>query len=526
MSQKIKAILAIIICMVLVGSAILVWAYQTGRVTIFGSEQISNVTYEAKGAELSKGTADNNISLANGKLELKAGGIQESTAWLHIRKTWCDANSAIQKPMIGFYPFGGSIELAHGNIFSNVAYNQTNYFASTAAGTIFSALAGDAPETFNVLKGTATCAHTTTNADQDVKFLTRNGQEIGKLFWEIDGKLEKYWGIGAILIIKIGTTSGNTQELYIVPIGSTNSSEVLVSHPFLVKSSTISNVFNESTYIDYQTEINNWIQSSSRTFRAVVANDENSPILGVPRMNLNGQDAGEYLGYIGIAAPYANGTNGWFSSTPDMGVGIRSSALLTSSGIQDYKHSTDADHPFAGEHTADELAALNPKVFSQVSDYPAQGIYTFSTGGSSVIKYNTFEPINPVTPDTSKISYRFAGSTDNTTWSGWSTATELSASTALDSYIPTDSKYFKVEITLTKGSTPSLEGFKINYDANGSVADNTVPGSTGSSTSSDTSTTAKLVSTGASLWFNVLVALIAGGLISWLLIRKPKNPSK
>jgi hypothetical protein len=115
--------------------------------------------------------------------------------------------------------------------------------------------------------------------------------------------------------------------------------------------------------------------------------------------------------------------------------------------------------------------------------------------------------INDLT--TKFIVYQFSGSSDGAIWSSWQSLPTLSPSYDL-SKLPSDSKYLKVRIYLAainSSSAPSLGGFAVSYEVPGVVV-------------TEGPSTTKLVSTGTVLWFNLLLALILSGGISYLLLRK------
>lgn len=151
-------------------------------------------------------------------------------------------------------------------------------------------------------------------------------------------------------------------------------------------------------------------------------------------------------------------------------------------------------------------------------------------GEENAVGFKTFEVVEPNIPSGAGISYSFAGSQDN--FSAWSNPVAISANYDLSNVEKIkNSKFIKVKITLDDGgnvnNSPSINGFKVTYEKEGSgsttVTTNT-SGKTGS-TASNKSAVSKLVSTGASLWFNILIALIAAGIIAYFLLRPNKKSS-
>jgi len=91
----------------------------------------------------------------------------------------------------------------------------------------------------------------------------------------------------------------------------------------------------------------------------------------------------------------------------------------------------------------------------------------------------------------------------------------------LSSYIPAESKYLKVKISLASldsSSTPSLNGFSISYNLIGSaLTEANIPQAY---QEEGLAGVTKLVSTGTVLWFNLLITLIISGSITYLLLRR------
>lgn len=114
------------------------------------------------------------------------------------------------------------------------------------------------------------------------------------------------------------------------------------------------------------------------------------------------------------------------------------------------------------------------------------------------------------------IVYQFSSSADGVIWSDYKQLPTLSPAYDL-SKLPAGSKYLKVRIFLAainSSSAPSLGGIAVSYEVPGVVVDGDGDGDgTGI-------TITKLVSTGTVLWFNLLLALIVSGVISFLLLRK------
>jgi len=512
MSLKVKAITAIGISIILVGLGILIWAYQTGKVTIFGSEQTSNVNYEVKGAELSKGTADANINLSDNKIELKKSGVSETgRARLDINKiTYGESGQLASVPVsenfIGLYMVR---ELIAGNLFNSIQ----NYESYLNSGGYQMKWITDKEA---VIQTSVVGVQVTIDkVNPEIKFYTANtGQFVGEMFLEINGHKEKYLGVTLVRSHTASPLDG-PEELYVVASSYVPSNPSKIN-TYSYKLGEVDSNGTQNWANWYNEKIAAWLPN--KAFKVVVAKSIDGENIGTPHLLWQGKDSGEYLGYTRVERPIVK--TQWDNTT------VLEEGILTGTGLIKTGNTCGFNYAQNTEDTynCQNLSVLltnSPEVFVQ-TNAANQGIYTYSTGSQNVIKYNTFEPINPVTPDTSKITYRFAGSTDNQNWSNLSEAIEAISTVDLSKYIPSDSKFFKTEITLTRGTTsPTLDGFKLNYDANGIVPDNTNPADSGN-TADSTSTTASLVSTGASLWFNILIALIIGGLITWLMLRKSK----
>lgn len=492
MSLKVKTIIAICVSIVLVGLAILVWAYQTGKVTIFGSEQTSNVTYEVKGADLNKGTADQNITLAANNIKLKQNASnEEGSAYLNIilinntppgSVAPYPYYGRIQEPMIGI----GSYSLRWGDNPAGepqMAPTALRFITTSHSQSQTLDIAGNNPQ---------------------MKFLTQNGQELGNLYFEFSGVKEKYLGVSIYDLLR-PLSSPNTQIMLVLTTVNTSAPSGVSVRQYNIGEKT-PGTFNTAWYLE---KFQNW-QTQHPEIKVVVAQNENSENLGSPTLLWDGENKGKYWGLLRIIQ--------------EVDARYEASGLLTDRELVATKLASPPGN--TEELLVSDLQNHNPKIILNPETYPNQGIYTYSTGSENVIKYNTFEPINPQTPGVSKITYRFSGSADNKTWSEPkpTQGLELAGLTSLTDYIPSDSKYFKVEITLSKGTdSPTLEGFGINYDINGTVPDNTNPSDAGKvivSQTNGTSNIGKLVSTGSILWINILIALIIGAIITWLLVRK------
>lgn len=154
----------------------------------------------------------------------------------------------------------------------------------------------------------------------------------------------------------------------------------------------------------------------------------------------------------------------------------------------------------------------------------ATGTYiSESIGEESNVGFKTFEVVEPNIPSGAGISYSFAGSKDN--YSSWSTAVNISQNYDLSSTSQLQgSKFMKVKINLDDGgnsaNSPTLKGFKITYEKEGGSNVTTTTNISGTNSANGNSSISGLVSTGATLWFNILVALVIAGIIAYFILRR------
>lgn len=170
--------------------------------------------------------------------------------------------------------------------------------------------------------------------------------------------------------------------------------------------------------------------------------------------------------------------------------------------------------------------------------YAAQSGYYIShaLGSNEVLSFTYFRPEGVKEPAKTSITYSFAGSKDDyKTWTKPETTgdkIDLAKFTEL-----TDSKFIKVKIEFFSdepAAIPSLEGYSIlaKIPTGDFQVIGTIPAPIGQSTPQPVAkgadkvindikkpSLASLVSTGSALWFNILLAIIIGGLIAYFIIR-------
>lgn len=153
--------------------------------------------------------------------------------------------------------------------------------------------------------------------------------------------------------------------------------------------------------------------------------------------------------------------------------------------------------------------------------YYSSGSYEINIGSDNTISWDKFV-CGPMTiPAGTQTNFQFAGSTDNVNYSQLSDNKQCANNEiGLSGLIPQGSKFIKVHINLSTSDTaqtPLIDSFKVNYTANGNTPPGPVPPNTPTGGGEPGGT---LVSTGAVLWFNILVALVIAGIVTYFLVRR------
>lgn len=186
-------------------------------------------------------------------------------------------------------------------------------------------------------------------------------------------------------------------------------------------------------------------------------------------------------------------------------------------------------------------------IFAGKSNAASSGYYiSHALGSNEVLGFTYFRPEGVKEPAKTSITYSFAGSKDDyKTWTKPETTgdkIDLAKFTEL-----TDSKFIKVKIEFFSDeptAIPSLEGYSIlakiptgNFQVIGAIPvpsgqptpEPVVKGADKVINDIKKPSLASLVSTGSTLWFNILVAIIIGGLIAYFIIRagrKKETPNE
>lgn len=160
--------------------------------------------------------------------------------------------------------------------------------------------------------------------------------------------------------------------------------------------------------------------------------------------------------------------------------------------------------------------------------------YSITIGNNNIINFVSFLPIGQNKVEgKSEIYYQFAKSTDAKIWSNWSDKQTTVGAIDLTKITNSSDKFIKVKITLTSNDSainPSLESFQVTYVFPGEGGGGGIggPSSTGSENPLETvtetfSASELLPLTGSSLWVNLLIAAILGGLATFLILKKQKK---
>lgn len=165
-----------------------------------------------------------------------------------------------------------------------------------------------------------------------------------------------------------------------------------------------------------------------------------------------------------------------------------------------------------------------------LSNYESTGTYTSTYGSSDISSFDGFTCGAMVVPDGTKITYQFSGSSDNVGFSAFSEE-KMCENGRIDikglKLIPDNSKWIKTRINLTttnSSNTPTVDSYAIDYTTNGVLPPTPSPTPSGTNPPSNPPTNpGKLVSTGAVLWFNILIAIIVAGILSFILLRKESD---
>ena len=170
--------------------------------------------------------------------------------------------------------------------------------------------------------------------------------------------------------------------------------------------------------------------------------------------------------------------------------------------------------------------------------YEPAGSYIVTYGSNDIISWDKFICGPKDLPQNTKATYQFAGSTDNVNFSTYSAEQECPAGgeIALTGVIPTSSKHIRTKINLTTTDptkTPVIDFLKINYTLSGVVPPTpsqtptpttaaTTPGTSGGGGGGSRGP-GSLISTGAVLWFNLLIALTISATATYILLRKKEG---
>ena len=143
MSLKNRAVTAIVLSVILIGLAVLVWAYQTGKVTIFGSQQTTQgtITHDTQD-DWKKGIADKTDFNTNpGFLQLSLKQGFQGIKWTKIEATGGPADKLL---------YAGD---TNGPFSKLIGSNQGNVWAMDTTGIFGSAFVYDAKEDKFLLMG-------------------------------------------------------------------------------------------------------------------------------------------------------------------------------------------------------------------------------------------------------------------------------------------------------------------------------------------------------------------------------------
>ncbi|MCL5795606.1 MAG: fibronectin type III domain-containing protein [Patescibacteria group bacterium] len=503
MSLKSRTILSIFISLSLIGLAILIWSYRTGRITIFGSEVIQTYTATVNGSKLSGGNPDSNLVVTveknsvvtdtNSVYKIKLG-TEKKDATAYLKANLSD-NEKIDEQFIGIRTNNSELDNATA---SNVENEVKNRFSA-----LLRSITKDSSNNIKIRDYNLN-AFDLSKTNPEIVFKTdeNNKKEVGKLFWDLNGTKEKYLGLNLFdssNVVSSHPASGssvcnpgqNENNQSVCSIGSIYqavktgiSSNNQINHysPISLGSRAHWGGCSDGLPLPCEwdglwpmaffsasadSETKNPASDIRTKGQAVIARSKDDTNLGKPTLIWKDlSNTGDYIGMGTIKGMYSGST------------GTEGALFLTSTGVVGGV-TGDLLHDFNRDYTAENFPDKNAKVVAkEIDTYFDSGTYTYSAGAENVTKFVKFIPSDQTIPAGTKIEYKFSGSTNGTDWSSPSDSVEGTdaikiSGIDLQGKIPDNSKYLKIEMTFKNitdqehiWDTPTIGEFQIQYQAN------------------------------------------------------------